>query len=250
MEALERALLAPRVRETPKHAQLLSQLEYEMAQSLQLAMSRPAEWFEILGRGLRLDEQAVAEREERLKAAIYHHAAELSAHSARAAEEVQAEEDLMHRSEKQLTAEAEGAAERIAAERRALLADRGARPDIQSAMRAAIDATKAEGEARLLERRREANERIDAPTRSGGGGGGGGGSASDRPAGRRRRAGRGGRGAVAVGARAHVRRAAAAASTRAAGRARSAAAAAPWSAPRRSRRRRRSPRSSARTIGA
>ena len=81
-EAVERALVAPSVREKPKHEQLLASLQTEMAQALQLALARPAEWFEILSRQLKLEEAAVRERDERLRAATYHHAAELSAQHA------------------------------------------------------------------------------------------------------------------------------------------------------------------------
>ena len=164
-EGYERALLAPSLREAPKHAALLSQLSYELQQSLQLALSRPAEWFEILSRALKLDEATVAERDERLRAAMAQHANELSAQSGRAAEEVATEEELMLKRERQLTADAQLTAERIASERRTLLADQGTRPDVAALMRAAFEAKKAEGEQRLLERKRGAAERLDLPHR-------------------------------------------------------------------------------------
>ena len=165
-DAYERALVAPSVRELPKHKQLLEQLTHELEQSLQLALARPAEWFEILSRSLRLDEAAVADREERLRAATYNHAAELSAHSARAAEEVQAEEGVQARREKLLTAEASATAERIATERNGFLADRGAHPDLAAMLREAVETRSREGEEMLLERKRAAAERLDGPLAS------------------------------------------------------------------------------------
>ena len=194
-EGYERALVAPSIREAPKHAALLAQLSHELQQSLQLALSRPAEWFEILSRSLKLDEQMAAEREGQLRLAMHNHASELSAHSALAAEEVQTEEQLMLKREKQLTADAQLMAERIASERRTLLADQGARPDVAALMHQAMDAKRGEGEARLLERKRVAAERLDLPHRpkhpepsmggeaaeqAGGGNGGGGGSLDAR----------------------------------------------------------------------
>ena len=163
-EAAERALIAPAVRELPKHKQLLAQLKYELQQSLQLALSRPAEWFEILNRALRLDENSVMEREERVAASTHTHAAELSAHSMRAAEEVQTEEELQQRRERHLTQEAQLSAEKIAFERRGLLADRGEVPDLKAQVQAAVRARTAAGEQLLLEAKRAAAERHDVPS--------------------------------------------------------------------------------------
>jgi hypothetical protein len=167
-EVFERALIAPGVRELPKHRLLLAQLAHELESSLQLTLSRPAEWFEILGRSLRLEEGAVKERDERLSAATFSHAAELSAHSSRAAEEVQAEEGVQERREKQLTSEAQATAERIAAERRGLIADRGVTPDVKALVAEAVAARRKEGEEKLLEGKRHASERLDLlPNRKG-----------------------------------------------------------------------------------
>jgi hypothetical protein len=60
-DAYERALVAPSVRDAPKHEELLRQLEHELSLQMQLSLSRPNEWFELLGRKLKLDEHEVAE---------------------------------------------------------------------------------------------------------------------------------------------------------------------------------------------
>ena len=159
-DGYERALVAPAVREAPKHQALLSQLSHEHHSSLAVSLARPSEWFELLSRSLALDEATIAQREEKLAAASAAHAAELEAHSARAAEEVASEEAIQLQREAALADESRAVAERMAAERRVLLADVGTVPDTAAAVRAAVEARVAEGEKALLERKRAATERL------------------------------------------------------------------------------------------
>ena len=72
-----------------------------------------------------------------------------------------APEALQARRERQLATEASTAAEKIAVERRSLLADRGSTPELPVLVRAAVDARTAEGEKTLLEAKRQAAERLD-----------------------------------------------------------------------------------------
>jgi len=160
-DAYERALVAPSLRDAPKHEELLTQLEHELSLQLQLSLSRPNEWFELLGRALRLDERSIGERQERTRVASEIHTDELAAHSTRATEEVAAEEALQARREVSLAADATGCVQRISHERRSLTLTQVPVPDLAAAIRAAVQQASAQGETEARERKKAAFERID-----------------------------------------------------------------------------------------
>ena len=159
-DAYERALVAPSVRDAPKHEELLRQLEHELSLQMQLSLSRPNEWFELLGRKLKLDEHEVAEWRERAAVGTARHTEELSALEARAAEEVAAEEGLQAAREGALIADASAAVHRMAHERRERLRELPM-PELVSVIREAVEKTARSGETMALERRRAAFERLD-----------------------------------------------------------------------------------------
>lgn len=159
-DAYERALVAPSVRDAPKHEELLRQLEHELSLQTQLSLSRPNEWFELLGRKLKLDEHEVAEWRERAAVGTARHTEELSALEARAAEEVAAEEGLQAAREGALIADASAAVHRMAHERRERLRELPM-PELASVIREAVEKTARSGETMALERRRAAFERLD-----------------------------------------------------------------------------------------
>ena len=159
-DAYERALVAPSVRDAPKHEELLRQLEHELSLQMQLSLSRPNEWFELLGRKLKLDEHEVAEWRERAAVGTARHTEELSALEARAAEEVAAEEGLQAAREGALVADASAAVHRMAHERRERLRELPM-PELVSVIREAVEKTARSGETMALERRRAAFERLD-----------------------------------------------------------------------------------------
>jgi hypothetical protein len=159
-DAYERALVAPSVRDAPKHEELLRQLEHELSLQMQLSLSRPNEWFELLGRKLKLDEHEVAEWRERAAVGTARHTEELSALEARAAEEVAAEEGLQAAREGALIADASAAVHRMAHERRERLRELSM-PELVSVIREAVEKIARSGETMALERRRAAFERLD-----------------------------------------------------------------------------------------
>ena len=159
-DAYERALTAPSVRAAPKHEELLRQLEHELSLQMQLSLSRPNEWFELLGSKLKLDEHEVAEWRERAAVGTARHTEELSAFEARAAEEVAAEEGLQAVREGALIADASAAVHRMAHERRERLRELPM-PELVSVIREAVEKTARSGETMALERRRAAFERLD-----------------------------------------------------------------------------------------
>jgi len=159
-DAYERALVAPSVRDAPKHEELLRQLEHELSLQMQLSLSRPNEWFELLGRKLKLDEHEVAEWRERAAVGTARHTEELSALEARAAEEVAAEEGLQAAREGALIADASAAVHRMAHERRERLRELPM-PELVSVIREAVEKTARSVETMALERRRAAFERLD-----------------------------------------------------------------------------------------
>jgi hypothetical protein len=161
----EKSLTAPSVRDSPKWEAMLDQMRSALETSLQVAMSRPHEWFTIMSRSLDHGETELCDRAALMAAAADAVQVEMETAAERATEEIKSAEALHAIKSQQVAAEVKELEQRIVTARSELMdGNNGQRVGLRddqdgtregvALIEAAVEVAADLGEEKLLEQKR------------------------------------------------------------------------------------------------